>query len=59
MKSGTHDVVKGKFHEAKGKIKRVAGRMTGNPQLEQEGVGEGAAGTIQKKTGQIKKVFGK
>ena len=34
MKSSTKDKAEGKFHEAKGKIKEVAGEITDNPKLE-------------------------
>jgi uncharacterized protein YjbJ (UPF0337 family) len=57
-KESTKDEVKGKAHEIKGKIKQKAGRALKNPALEEEGEDEEIAGTIQKKVGQIKKVFG-
>jgi uncharacterized protein YjbJ (UPF0337 family) len=58
-KNSTEDQVEGKFHEAKGKVKEVAGQLTDNPKLEAEGVGEKVAGKVQKKVGEIKKVLGK
>jgi uncharacterized protein YjbJ (UPF0337 family) len=58
MKSSTEDKVKGAFHEAKGKVKEVAGKITDNPKLEAEGTGEKLAGKIQEKIGQVKKVLG-
>ncbi len=58
MKSSTEDKVKGAFHEAKGKVKEVAGKITDNPTLEAEGTGEKLAGKIQEKIGQVKKVLG-
>ena len=57
-KESTKDEVKGKAHEIKGKIKRKAGRALNDPNLEADGEDEQVAGTIQKKVGQIKKVFG-
>jgi uncharacterized protein YjbJ (UPF0337 family) len=57
-KESTKDEVKGKAHEIKGKIKRKAGRALNDPNMEAEGEDEQVAGTIQKKVGQIKKVFG-
>jgi uncharacterized protein YjbJ (UPF0337 family) len=59
MKSGTKDKLEGKFHEAKGKLKEVAGQIAGKPKLEAEGTNEHAAGKVQEKVGQIKTVLGK
>ena len=59
MKSGTKDQAEGKFHEVKGTIKEIAGKLSDNPTLEGEGTGEKIAGKIQGKIGQFKKVLGK
>ena len=59
MKSSTKDQAEGTFHELKGKVKEVAGKLSDNPTLEAEGTGEKIAGKIQGKFGQVKKVFGK
>jgi uncharacterized protein YjbJ (UPF0337 family) len=59
MKSGNRDKAEGKFHEVKGKAKEIAGKLSDNPKLEGEGLGEKIAGKVQKKIGQVKKVFGK
>ncbi|MFZ3208430.1 MAG: CsbD family protein [Geobacteraceae bacterium] len=59
MKSSTKDQAEGKFHELKGKVKEVAGRLSDNPKLEAEGAGEKIVGKVQGKVGQIKKVLGK
>jgi uncharacterized protein YjbJ (UPF0337 family) len=59
MKSSTKDRVKGRADEAKGKIKEKAGRALGNPRMEDEGTAERAGGKIQRKIGEVKKVFGK
>jgi len=59
MKSSTKDKVKGTFHEARGKVKEVAGEMTDNPKLEAKGRAENIAGRVQKKIGQVRKVLGK
>jgi uncharacterized protein YjbJ (UPF0337 family) len=59
MKSSMKDKVKGTFHEAKGKVKEMAGKITDNPKLEAEGTGEKIAGKVQEKIGQVKKVLGK
>jgi uncharacterized protein YjbJ (UPF0337 family) len=57
MESGTHDEAQGKLHEVKGKLKAKVGEVTNDPDLMAEGQDEQVAGTIQKKVGQIKKVF--
>ena len=57
MKSSTKDQVEGKLHEMKGK--EAAGQVTNNPDLTNEGQAEELAGKIQKKVGQVKKVFEK
>jgi len=57
MKSSTKDKVEGKLHEAKGKVKEVAGKVTNNRKLEAEGKTEQIAGKVQNKVGQIKDVF--
>jgi uncharacterized protein YjbJ (UPF0337 family) len=59
MKSSMKDKVEGTFHEAKGKVKEVAGKLSDNPKLEAEGTGEKIAGKVQEKIGEIKKVLGK
>jgi len=59
MKSSTRDQAEGMFHEARGKIKEVAGDLSDNPKLEAEGKEESIAGNIQEKIGEIKKVVGK
>ena len=58
MKSSTKDQAEGTFHQLKGKIKEVAGKLSDNPELEAEGTGEKIAGKVQEKIGQVKKVFG-
>lgn len=59
MKSGNRDKAEGTFHEVKGKVKETAGKLSDNPKLEGEGTGEKLAGKVQKKLGQVKKIFGK
>jgi uncharacterized protein YjbJ (UPF0337 family) len=59
MKSSTKDQAEGKFHEAKGKVKEMAGKITDNPKLEAKGKAEMIGGTVQEKIGQVKKVLGK
>jgi uncharacterized protein YjbJ (UPF0337 family) len=58
MESSTKDQAEGMFHQVKGKIKEVAGKVTDNPKLEAEGAGEKLAGKVQEKIGQVKKVLG-
>ena len=48
MKSSTED-----------KVKETAGQVTNNPNLEDKGTAEKLAGKVQKKVGQIEKVFEK
>ena len=57
--TSTHDRVEGKVHEVKGAIKEKVGQMTNNPNLQDRGQDEKVAGKIQKKIGQIEKVFEK
>lgn len=59
MKHSTKDQAAGKFHEAKGKAKEIAGKLIDNPELEAEGKGENIAGKVQEKIGQVEKVVGK
>jgi uncharacterized protein YjbJ (UPF0337 family) len=59
MRSSTKDQAAGKLHETKGKVKEKLGRRTNNPNLEMEGSEEKAAGKVQKKIGQIERVFEK
>jgi uncharacterized protein YjbJ (UPF0337 family) len=57
--SGTEDTTIGTLHEIKGKVKEELGKLTDNPKLEVEGNYEKNAGKIQRKLGQVKKLFGK
>ncbi len=59
MKNSTTDKVEGKAHEIKGAIKEKIGRATNNPDLETEGTAEKVGGKVQKKVGDVEKVFGK
>ena len=59
MKSSIRDKAEGTFHEAKGKVKEVAGKLTDNPALEAKGKAEKVAGKVQGKVGEVKKVLGK
>jgi uncharacterized protein YjbJ (UPF0337 family) len=59
MKSSTKDKIQGTLREAKGKVKEESGRAIGNPNLTDRGTGEKIAGKVQKKIGDVKKVFDK
>jgi uncharacterized protein YjbJ (UPF0337 family) len=59
MKPSTQDQIKGAIEEMKGTAKEKAGQVTNNPKLEAEGQDQKLAGKVQKKVGQIEKVFEK
>jgi uncharacterized protein YjbJ (UPF0337 family) len=59
MKPSTRDQAKGKFENLKGKVKEVAGIITGQRKLEAEGKDQKLAGKAREKLGQVKKVLGK
>ncbi len=59
MKSSSRDKDEGTFHEVKGTVKEVAGKVSDNPELEAEGIGEKIAGKVQKNIGQVKNVVEK
>lgn len=59
MKSSNQDKVEGAGKDIKGKIKEGAGKVVGNEKLEAKGKAEQAEGAVQKKVGDVKKVFGK
>ena len=59
MKSSIRDKAEGRFREAKGKAKEMAGKITDNPKLEAKGKAEKIAGKVQERVGQVKKVLGK
>jgi uncharacterized protein YjbJ (UPF0337 family) len=59
MKASTKNQAAGKFHEVKGAIKEMAGKISDKPELEAEGNAEKMTGKAQSKIGQIEKVVGK
>ena len=59
VKSSTKDKIKGRIDEAKGKVKEKTGEATADPELRDRGTAEKAGGKIQRKIGDVKKVFGK
>jgi len=46
MKSSRQDQTEGMFHQAKGRVKEVAGELSDTPKLEAEGTAEKMAGTV-------------
>jgi uncharacterized protein YjbJ (UPF0337 family) len=48
------DRIQGSATQAKGKVKEVAGKVTGDSKLENEGKAEKAAGKIQNTVGGLK-----
>lgn len=59
MKPSTKDQARGKFENLKGKVKEIAGIITGHHELEAEGKGQKRAGKAREKLGQVEKVVGK
>jgi uncharacterized protein YjbJ (UPF0337 family) len=59
MNSSTKDKVKGTAKEAVGKVKEETGKALGNPNLRDRGTAEKVAGKLERKVGDVKKVFGK
>jgi len=59
VKSSIREKTEGTFHEVKGRVKEVAGKLGDNPELEAEGTDEKIAGKVQKKIGQVKEFLGK
>jgi len=58
MKSSAKDKAEGAFHEVKGKVKEVAGKLSDNPKLEAEGTGEKIAGKVQGKLARSRRCWG-
>jgi uncharacterized protein YjbJ (UPF0337 family) len=59
MKDSIKDKAEGAVHEVKGAVKEKIGHVIKNPKLEDEGTDEKVAGKIQKKVGDVEKVFEK
>jgi uncharacterized protein YjbJ (UPF0337 family) len=57
--TSTHDRVEGKVHEVKGAVKEKIGKLTNDPKLQDEGTAERIDGIVEKKVGDVKKIFGK
>jgi uncharacterized protein YjbJ (UPF0337 family) len=58
MKSSTKDRIKGRVQEAKGNVKEKAGSAARDPNLQDRGTAEKIGGKVQRKVGEVKKVFG-
>lgn len=58
MSDSLKNKIEGTAREAKGKIKETAGRATNNPDLADRGTAEKVAGKVQRKAGEVEKVFG-
>jgi len=50
--------VKGSVKEAVGKVKEATGNAIGNPDLQDRGTAQRVAGKVERKVGDVKKVFG-
>ncbi len=59
MKSSTYDKAAGTGKNIAGRAKEAAGKVLGNPRLQAKGQADQVEGRMQKKIGEIKKVFGK
>jgi uncharacterized protein YjbJ (UPF0337 family) len=59
MKSGNQDKAEGTGKDLKGKIKEGAGKVTGDRDMEASGRADQLEGKVQKKAGDVKKVFDK
>jgi uncharacterized protein YjbJ (UPF0337 family) len=58
MKSSAKNKVKGSVKEAVGKVKEATGNAIGNPDLQDRGTAQRVAGKVERKVGDVKKVFG-
>lgn len=58
MKTSTKDRVGGKVQEGKGKLKEQVGKVTRNPQLEDEGTAEKFGGKVRQMIGKVEKGAG-
>jgi uncharacterized protein YjbJ (UPF0337 family) len=59
MNNSTKDKLEGAAHELKGAVKEKVGQVTNKPNLENKGADEKVGGKIQKKVGDVEKVFEK
>ena len=59
MESSTHDKVEGGAKEAVGKVKEKTGKAIGNQDLRDRGTAEKVDGKVERKAGDVKRVFGR
>lgn len=59
MNNSTKDKMDGTAHELKGAVKETVGKAIGNPDMRDEGTAERVGGKVQKKVGDVEKVFNK
>lgn len=59
MKSSSEDKTSGNAKVASGHVKSATGKLVGNDRLAAKGEAEKVEGKVQKKTGDVKIVFGK
>ena len=59
MDSSTHDKIEGTAKEAVGKVKEETGKAIGNRDLQDRGTVEKVGGKVERKVGDVKKVFEK
>lgn len=59
MKDSAKDKIQGSAHELKGAVKEKIGQAINNPDMATEGTAEKVGGKVQKKVGDVEKVFNK
>jgi uncharacterized protein YjbJ (UPF0337 family) len=57
MKSSSQDKTEGTVKDIKGKAKEAVGNATDNPKMRDAGQADQMEGKVQKKVGDVKKVF--
>ena len=57
MKPSTQDKIEGNAKEVKGNLKQGIGKLVGNERLQAAGRADKMDGRVQKKVGEIEKVF--
>ena len=58
MKQSSKDHAEGGAKQVAGKIKEAAGKLTNNQKLKDTGRADQVEGKVQRKVGDVKKVFG-
>lgn len=59
MECSMKDKAQGALRQLKGKIKEVAGMLSGSPNLQAEGTAEKMAGKVQMKIGKLNQYWGR